>query len=146
MGVYPIGAFRLATGLEPVVTGAEAEWEDGVDTSAWVQARAGDVRFRFHVSMRATRRQEMVFEGDAGWLVARAPFNAGVYGEAELHLRGQDGPDQVFRFPSHRQYVAQVEAVAGNVIDGAAFPMPLEASLGIQRVIDAVFDRLRAAR
>jgi predicted dehydrogenase len=70
VGVYPIGAFRFATGLEPQVMSAEAEWEDGIDASTWVQARAGDTRFRFHVSMRTTKRQEMVFEGDGGWLVA----------------------------------------------------------------------------
>jgi predicted dehydrogenase len=146
VGVYPIGAFRLATGLEPTVTQAEAEWESGIDASAWVQARADDVRFRFHVSMRTTRRQEMVFEGDEGWLVVSAPFNAGVYGEAELILRPDEGPDQVFRFPKAQQYEAQVEAVAASVLDGAAYPMPLEVSRGTQRVIDAVFDSLGSPR
>jgi hypothetical protein len=33
----------------------------------------------------------MVFEGDGGWLVVRAPFNAGEYGQADLHLRRADG-------------------------------------------------------
>jgi predicted dehydrogenase len=146
VGVYPIGAFRHATGLEPEVTGAEALWENGVDTSAWVQARAGAVRFSFHVSMRTTRRQEMVFEGDAGWLVVRAPFNPGPYGEAALHLCRPGQPDHVERFPDVRQYEAQVEAVCASLLDGAPFAMPLEASRGTQAVIDAVFDRLGAAR
>jgi predicted dehydrogenase len=146
VGVYPIGAFRLVTGLEPEVTDAEAIWEDGVDASTWVSARAGEVRFRFHVSMRTTRRQEMVFEGDAGWLVVSAPFNAGQYGEAALHLRRDGEPDIFERFPEARQYEAQVEAVAATVLDGAPFAMPLEASRGTQAVIDAVFDRLDAAR
>jgi hypothetical protein len=48
------------------------------------QAQAGDVRFSFHVSMRTTKRQEMVFEGDGGWLVVRAPFNAGEYGSGRF--------------------------------------------------------------
>jgi predicted dehydrogenase len=142
IGVYPVGAFRFATGLEPAVTHAEAEWEDGVDTSTWVAARAGDVRFRFHVSMRTTKRQEMVFEGDGGWLTVRAPFNAGEYGQADMVLRQPDGPDRVFRFPTARQYVNQVEAVAATLLDGAVYPMPLETSLGTQRVLDAVFDSL----
>jgi predicted dehydrogenase len=146
VGVYPIGGFRLATGLEPEVTGADAIWEGGVDTSTWVQARAGDVRFGFHVSMRTTRRQEMVFEGEAGWLVVRAPFNPGPFGEATLHLARPGQPDLVERFPDFRQYEAQVEAVAASLLDGAAFAMPLEASRGTQAVLDAVFDRLGPAR
>jgi predicted dehydrogenase len=144
IGVYPIGAFRLATGLEPDVTGAEALWEDGVDASTWVQAQAGEVRFSFHVSMRTTKRQEMVFEGDEGWLVVRAPFNAGQYGQADLHLRREGADDVILRFPEARQYAAQVEAVAATLLDGASYPMPLEQSRGTQAVIDAVFDRLGA--
>jgi predicted dehydrogenase len=146
VGVYPIGAFRFATGLEPQVMSAEAEWEDGIDASTWVQARAGDTRFRFHVSMRTTKRQEMVFEGDGGWLVARAPFNAGEYGQADLVLRRADGAQEVFRFPTDRQYVSQVEAVAAALLDGADYPMPLEMSLGTQQVVDAVFDTLHGSR
>lgn len=146
VGVYPIGAFRFATGLEPEITGADAVWENGVDTSTWVQARAGDVRFSFHVSMRTTRRQEMVFEGDEGWLSVSAPFNPGPYAEAALHLRLSDQPERVERFPDLRQYEAQVEAVAASLLDGAPFALPLEASRGTQAVIDAVFDRLGPAR
>jgi len=142
IGVYPVGAFRFATGREPVVTRAEAEWENGVDASTWVDARAEDVRFRFHVSMRTTKRQEMVFEGDGGWLSVRAPFNAGEYGQADMILRQSDEPDRVFQFPTARQYVNQVEAVAATLLDGAAYPMPLETSLGTQRVLDAVFASL----
>ena len=146
IGVYPIGAFRFATGLEPEVTGAEAIWEGGVDASTWVQARAGEVRFSFHVSMRTTKRQEMVFEGDAGWLVVEAPFNAGVYGQADLHLRREGEADVVHRFPEVRQYVNQVEAVAASLLDGAPYAMPLEQSRGTHAVIDAVFDRLGPPR
>lgn len=144
IGVYPVGAFRFATGLEPEVSHAEAEWEAGIDTSTWVSARAGGVRFRFHVSIRTTKRQEMVFEGDGGWLLVQAPFNAGEYAQADLVLRRADGPDEVFRFPTDRQYVRQVEAVAATLLDGADYAMPLEGSLGTQKVVDAVFDSLGA--
>ncbi|MDG4647453.1 Gfo/Idh/MocA family oxidoreductase [Roseibacterium sp. SDUM158017] len=142
IGVYPIGAFRFATGLEPDVTSAEAIWENGIDASTWVRARAGDVRFSFHVSMRTTKRQEMVFEGDEGWLVVEAPFNAGQYGQADLRLRREGGPDQIHRFPDARQYVNQVEAVAATLLDGAPYAMPLEQSRGTHAAVDAVFDRL----
>ncbi|MBF9060683.1 Gfo/Idh/MocA family oxidoreductase [Rhodobacterales bacterium HKCCSP123] len=143
VGVYPIGAFRFATGLEPEVAWADAILENGVDTSTWVQARAGDVRFSFHVSMRTQRRQEMVFEGDAGTLTVAAPFNAGQYAEARLILSRDGLPAETHAFPEPRQYALQVEAVAAHLLDGAAFPYPLEAARGTQAVIDAVFDRLR---
>jgi predicted dehydrogenase len=143
VGVYPIGAFRFATGLEPQVVWADAILETGVDTSAWVQAQAGDVRFSFHVSMRTRRRQEMVFEGEAGTLTATAPFNAGQYGEAQLILARDGRPTETYAFPEARQYALQVEAVAARLLDGTDFPYPLEEARGTQTVIDAVFDRLR---
>jgi len=142
VGVYPIGAFRLATGLEPEVVWADAILENGVDTSAWVQALAGEVRFVFHVSMRTERRQEMAFHGDGGSLIAAAPFNAGDCGQADVTLRRDGRSDRVFRFPADRQYALQVEAVAATVLDGAPFPHPLEASRGTQAVLDATFERL----
>ncbi|MEM7723178.1 MAG: Gfo/Idh/MocA family oxidoreductase [Pseudomonadota bacterium] len=142
VGVYPIGAFRFATGLEPVPVWADAVLENRVDTSAWVQARAGDVRFGFHVSMRTQRHQSMVFEGTGGKLTVLAPFNAGEYAQADLLLQGGGREDRVFAFPTDRQYVRQVEAVAATVMDGAKFPYPLEASRGTQVVLDAIFEML----
>jgi predicted dehydrogenase len=142
IGVYPIGAFRFATGLEPEILWADAVIEDGVDTSTWVQARAGDVRFAFHVSMRTTRYQSMVFEGDAGRLTVAAPFNAGQYAQADLILARDGSPTEIIAFPEARQYALQVEAVAAHLLDGADFPYPLEAARGTQAAIDAVFDLL----
>jgi predicted dehydrogenase len=142
IGVYPIGAFRFATGLEPEILWANAVVEQGVDTSTWVQARAGAVRFNFHVSMRTTRYQTMVFEGDAGRLTVAAPFNAGQYAQADLSLARDGQPLETHAFPEARQYALQVEAVAAALLDGADFPYPLEAARGTQTVIDAVFDRL----
>ena len=142
IGVYPIGAFRFATGLEPVPLWADAVVEEGVDTSAWVQARAGDVRFNFHVSMRTTRYQSMIFEGDAGRLTVAAPFNAGQYGQADLILARDGRASETMSFPDARQYALQVEAVAAHLLDGAEFPYPLEASRGTQAAMDAMFDLL----
>jgi predicted dehydrogenase len=146
VGVYPIGGFRFATGLDPVPVWVDAVLENGVDTSAWVQARAGDVRFGFHVSMRTQRHQSMVFEGSGGKLTMRAPFNAGQYGQADLVLQSDSGEDRVFAFPADRQYASQVEAVAATVLDGAVFPYPLEASRGTQVMLDQVFERLDKTR
>lgn len=145
IGVYPIGAFRFATGLDPVPVWADAVVEQGVDTSVWVQARAGDLRFNFHVSMRTTRYQSMLFEGDAGRLTVAAPFNAGQYGQADLILTRDGQPTEIFAFPDARQYAAQVEAVAATLLDRADFPYPLETARGTQTMIDAVFDRLGMA-
>lgn len=141
VGVYPIGAFRLATGLEPHVTHVDWVREAGVDTSAWIAAHAGEVRFNFYVSMRAARHQFMMFHGSEGTLTLPAPFNPGSYGEAQI-LLARDGADaHVIRFPGVDQYIAQVEAVAAHVLDGAAFACPLEFSRGTQAVLDQIFAR-----
>jgi predicted dehydrogenase len=82
MGVYPIGTFRFATGLEPVVTQAEAEWEERASTRRPGFGRGGRRPVPLPRLHAHDTRQEMVFEGDGGWLVVRAPFNAGEYGQA----------------------------------------------------------------
>lgn len=139
VGIYPIGAFRLATGLEPTPIHVDAVLENDVDTSAWVAARAGDVRFNFHVSMRASRHQFMMFHGTKGTLSLPAPFNPGTFAEAQITV-ARDGADvQIIRFPGVDQYVAQVEAVAASALDGTAFACPLEFSRGTQAALDAIF-------
>jgi predicted dehydrogenase len=145
VGVYPIGGFRFATGLEPEVVWADAIVENGVDTSAWVQARAAEVRFAFHVSMRTRRQQRMIFEGTRATLTLTAPFNASVYGQADLILTQDGEATQVFPFPDLRQYVRQVEAVGACLRDGEAFPYPLEAARGTQAVLDEILARLGLA-
>jgi len=145
VGVYPIGTFRFATRLEPEVLWADAVLENGVDTSAWVQARAGDIRVNFHVSMRTRRHQSMVFEGTDATLTVTAPFNAGEFGQANLILNRDQRPTEIFEFPTDRQYKTQVEAVSATVMDGADFPYPLEVSRGTQVVLDAIFERLAQA-
>lgn len=139
VGVYPIGAFRLATGLEPTPSHADLVLEEGVDTSAWIAATAGEVRFDFHVSMRAARHQHMMFHGTKGTLSLPAPFNPGTYAEAQIVIAREGADVQVIRFPGIDQYVAQVEAVAAHVLDGASFACPLEFSRGTQLVLDAIF-------
>lgn len=142
IGVYPIGAFRFATGLEPDILWADAVIEDGVDTSTWVQARAGDVRFGFHLSMRTKQHKQMVFEGTRATVTVTAPFNAGKYGQADLVVTRDGEPTRIIAFPEARQYALQVEAVAATLLDGTDFPYPLEAARGTQAAIDAVFDKL----
>lgn len=146
VGVYPIGAFRFATGCEPEILWADAILENGVDTSAWVQARAGETRFSFHVSMRATRYQSMIFEGSRARLSVIAPFNPGQYAQADVILAEDGQPARLFSFPDARQYALQVEAFCATLLDGAAFPYPLEAARGTQAALDAVFAQLDGKR
>ncbi|MBF9034679.1 Gfo/Idh/MocA family oxidoreductase [Rhodobacterales bacterium HKCCE2091] len=139
IGVYPIGTFRFCTGLEPEPDWAEMITEKGVDVFTWVQAHAGDTRFVFHLAMRATPRQEMVFEGDKGWLRVTVPFNAQVAGGPQLDLAIAGEEMRVFRFTNERQYVHQVEAFNDHLLNGTPYPCPLEFSRGTQAMIDKVF-------
>ncbi|ABD56315.1 Gfo/Idh/MocA family protein [Jannaschia sp. CCS1] len=139
IGVYPIGGFRFATGLEPVPVHVDWGLENGVDTSAWVAMRAGDVRFNFHVSMRTTKHQHMTFDGTDATLTLTMPFNAHSWGEAEMHLMRSEAEAEVIRFPAVDQYIRQVEAVSAHVLDGAPFGNPLEFTQGTQAALDAIF-------
>ena len=90
-------------------------------------------------SMRLAPRQEVVFQGESGVLRLSAPFNAGLFGEAQLALLRPDRPDQVERFPGARQYRLQVEAFGRSLREGAAYPWRLEDARGTQAMIDMVF-------
>jgi predicted dehydrogenase len=146
VGVYPIGAFRFATGLEPQVMSAEAEWEDGIDASTWVR-RVPEIRGSGSTSRcaRPNGRKWCSRAMAAGSWRSGAVQCRGVWSGGPV-LRRADGAEEVFRFPTARQYVSQVEAVGATLLDGADYPMPLEMSLGTQRVVDAVFDTLGPAQ
>ncbi|MEJ6389631.1 Gfo/Idh/MocA family protein [Gymnodinialimonas ulvae] len=145
IGVYPIGGFRFATGQEPTPTHVDWVLENGVDTSAWITLRAGDIRFNFHVSMRTTKHQHMTFHGTKGTLTLATPFNAHYWGEAQIHLTRSDTEAEVIRFPDADQYVLQVESVAAHALDGTPFGNPLEFTRGTQATLDAIFAMGRAA-
>lgn len=139
IGVYPIGTYRFATGSEPKPAWADIVRDHGIDAETWVTARDGETRFRFHVGMRTTKRQEMVFEGSEGWMRLPVPFNPEAEGEARIELRNSAGEDRLIRFPKIRQYVNQVEAFNAQLLDGEPFACPLEFSRGTQRMIDSIF-------
>lgn len=143
IGVYAYGSLRWATGAEPVALRTRIERENSVDTFALV---SGDMegpggRFSFHAmtSMRLFPRQEVVFQGEAGLLRLTAPFNAGLFGEAQLHLFRAGQPDHLERFPGARQYRLQVEAFGHAIRGGAPYPWRLEDARGTQAMIDRVF-------
>ncbi|RZV46133.1 MAG: Gfo/Idh/MocA family oxidoreductase, partial [Sphingomonadaceae bacterium] len=103
IGVYPFGATRFVTGAEPVSVKARIDFENGVDTFSLVTAQFPDFTFSGMVSIRLALRQEIVFHGDKGVLRLTAPFNAGVFGEAMVHLR-QGPQERTERFTEARQY------------------------------------------
>jgi len=143
IGVYTYGSARWVTGAEPVSLSAHVEWENGVDVFAQVTAEMEGPGGRFSYSaMTSTRlapRQEMTFHGDGGVLRLTAPFNAGVFGEAQIHLFRPGEPDRIERFPGVRQYILQVEAFGRAIRGEAAFPWRLEDARGTQAMIDRVF-------
>jgi predicted dehydrogenase len=159
IGVYAYGSVRWVTGAEPVALRARITRENGVDVFAQVLAdmerpRKGPgegpgegrgegpgSRFSYHAmtSMRLPPRQEVVFQGEAGVLRLSAPFNAGLFGEAQLHMFRPGKPDHAERFPGARQYRNQVEAFGRTLREGAAYPWTLEDAKGTQAMIDRVF-------
>lgn len=142
IGVYTCGAARWATGAEPVALTVDVDWENGVDTFAQVNATMAGPGGRFHLSvMTSTRlapRQEMVFHGEEGVLRLSAPFNAGLFGEAQLHLFRPGEPDRIERFPGVRQYALQVEAFGAAIRGTAPFPWRLEDARGTQAMLDRI--------
>ncbi|MAM61030.1 Gfo/Idh/MocA family oxidoreductase [Maritimibacter sp. UBA3975] len=143
IGVYAYGSVRYATGAEPLTLAARVRTENGVDT--WAQADGvmegplGRFTYCAMTSTRLAPRQHVTFHGDGATLTLTSPFNAGLFGEAQIVLRAADGTVTRERFPAVNHYVLQVENFAASVRDGAAYPMPLEMSRGTQAMMDMVF-------
>jgi predicted dehydrogenase len=139
IGVYIYGATRFVTGEEPEeILSNEIRRENNVDVYSHITARFPSFHYTGVVSMRAAPWQDMTFHGEKGVMRLTAPFNPQVYGEAriELHL-GQERRE--LRFPQVNHYVEQVEAFNRSVLDGDAYPCPLEFSQGTQRMIDRIW-------
>ncbi|WP_413872008.1 Gfo/Idh/MocA family protein [Albidovulum sp.] len=142
IGVYTFGSVRWATGAEPVALRSRIVREGGVDVFAQVIAEmeGPEGRFSYHAmtSMRLPPRQEVVFQGERGLLRLTAPFNAGLFGEAQVHMLRPGRPDHVERFPGARQYRNQVEAFGRTLRTGAPYPWSLEDAKGTQAMIDRI--------
>lgn len=137
IGIYPIGALRLARPADPIcVTHADLRRSGGVDTDAHLSGTLGAASWTAHLSMRAARHQEMSFHGTDGLLHLSAPFNPGSFAEARLDLTCGTHT-QSWRFPGADHYVTQIEAF-GAQIGGAPAQWPLEMSRETQQVIDSI--------
>lgn len=143
IGVYTIGCTRYVTGKEPKFVGANITWESEVDVISRVAAQFAGFSYNCLVSMRMFPRQEVTFHGDAGVLKLTAPFNAGVFDQAELHLHQPNLSVRTERFPGVNQYVRQVENFSETVRTGAKYAWSLEDAKGTQAVIDRAFASAR---
>ncbi|WP_343081723.1 Gfo/Idh/MocA family oxidoreductase [Ostreiculturibacter nitratireducens] len=143
IGVYAYGSVRWVTGAEPVSLSSKIVRENDVDVFAQVigemEGPGGRFTYGAMTSMRLFPRQEVVFQGATGLIRMTAPFNAGLFGEAQLHMFRAGKGDHVERFPGARQYRLQVEAFGRAVREGADYPWSLEDARGTQAMIDKVF-------
>ena len=142
IGVYIFGGPRFATGSEPTRLDARVDYENGVDTFARIDAEMdgplGPFAYSGLVSTRLHNRQEVVFHGEDGVITLPVPFNARVFGQAELRIaRGMDVLTE--RWPDVNQYVLQVEAFADAIRDDGTYVPDLEFSRGTQAMIDACY-------
>ena len=143
IGVYAYGSVRWVTGAEPVTLRARITRENGVDVFAQVWAdmagKAGRFTYGAMTSMRLPNRQEVVFQGEDGVIRLTAPFNAGLFGEAQVHMLRPGKADHVERFPGARQYRNQVEAFGRSIREGVPYAWKLEDAKGTQAMIDMIF-------
>ncbi|OIP86444.1 MAG: oxidoreductase [Rhodobacterales bacterium CG2_30_65_12] len=143
IGVYTYSSVRFAMDAEPEALTARIRRENGVDTWAQVVGEmagpAGRFTYSAMTSMRLAPHQEVVFQGDLGTITVSAPFNAGIFAEALVHVRDLAGSVRTERWPTVNHYVEQVENFSRTVLEGADYPCPLEFSRGTQAMIDMVF-------
>ena len=143
IGVYTYGSVRFAAAAEPVNLQARLRRENGVDTFAHVTGEMEGPQGRFTysaiTSMRLFPRQEVIFQGTTGLIRLTAPFNAGLFGEAQVELHRGGGVSELFRYSGVNHYVLQVEAFGRSVTEGAPYPGPMEFSTGTQAMIDTIF-------
>ncbi|MDW4496993.1 Gfo/Idh/MocA family oxidoreductase [Sulfitobacter sp. D35] len=144
IGVYTFGSVRFVSGQEPVaVPYADITFENDIDTFVRMSADFPDFTYSAIVSIRIHPRQYIAFHGEEGVLTLTAPFNAGVFDQAEIRLDTGDRKVTVERFPGVNQYVLQVENFGRAVREGSPYACPLEFSKGTQRMIDMTFDAAR---
>lgn len=141
IGVYTYGTARYVMGEEPeAILSTAMTWENGVDVWSHITARFPSFHFSAVNSMRMAPRQDVTIQGNKGFIRVIAPFNAGVFDQAEIELHRPGLEVTRWRWPGVNQYVCQVENFNAAVLDGADYPCPLEFSRGTQEMIDKVFD------
>ncbi len=141
IGVYTCAATRLVTGEEPeTISLSNLRHEHGVDVYAQFAADFATFSMSSMVSMRLSKRQQIVFHGDKGMLTLECPFNANVHDLSVLTLETEDGTRTQERWPAVNQYVLQVQNFADTVQNGTPYACPLEFSRGTQAMLDMIFE------
>ena len=132
---------RIVSASRPATLSARIRRENGVDV--WTQVTGtmagpgGEFSYSSITSMRLYDRQEVTFQGETGMIRVVAPFNAGVYREAQVHVV-HENTTRVHHFPDVRQYVLEMQAFARSVREGVPFAWTLEDARGTQAMIDLV--------
>ncbi|MEM9708611.1 MAG: Gfo/Idh/MocA family oxidoreductase [Pseudomonadota bacterium] len=139
IGVYTFGSARFVTGEDPISVEAQIRREKGVDVFAHVIADFPSFRHSSVTSMRMYNRQYVTFHGEEGVITLTCPFNAGVFGQAELELERSGMVIETTRWPGVNHYVLQVENFGHSITEGTEYPCPLEFSRGTQEMIDMVW-------
>lgn len=142
VGVYPCITARMATGAEPTLLRSDIHYQNGVDIFARVWADFPEFTMSFYSGMMQTRRQQMIFHGQDGWIELGAPFNGAVYGDAKVEWLS-NGVLHMQRFNNVNQYTLMLENFAASATNGVPFACPLELSRGNQAMIDAIFAAAR---
>ena len=142
IGVYPVVATRLVTGLEPTRARARIRRDPvfGTDVFADCDVDFGDFHLSFYVSTQMGARQTMVFHGTAGFIEMDGAFNTNVYALGAVHLHdGKHGRTETLRFGGVDQYRLQAEAFSRAVAGSGDRLFSLEESVLNQRVVDALY-------
>jgi len=143
IGVYPVVTARMACAKEPLRVRAQTQYsaDFGTDIFTTAALEFDDFSMNFYCSTQLSLYQEMSFHGDKGRIHVSAPFNAGLYGHARVHVYDDDASSETqFSFSDVRQYRLQVEHFVEAVKDRNKDYFSLENSRANQRVIDALFE------
>jgi predicted dehydrogenase len=141
IGVYTLGCARYVMGAEfDAFHHVDLRLENDVDVWASVTGRIADVRYQGVTSMRMALRQSVNIQGDQGVITLTAPFNPGVYSQAEVHVSKGDMTVKTKRFPTANHYVHQLENFQNSVTQSVVYPCPLEFSRGTQSALDRIFE------
>ena len=145
IGVYPLLTGRYVFGAEPVRVFAAMErhheWDVDVLTTATLQFPSGILSFTCATLLAG--HQHMVIHGDKGRIEVPDPFAQSPSREAQIKIYGTGEiwqPDQaeIETLPKVNQYVPQAEAFCAAVRGEAPPFFPLEESVKMMRVLDAL--------
>ena len=145
VGVYPLVTARYVFEAEPVRAFAaierHPEWDVDVLASAVLQFPTGILSFTCGTLLAGY--QHMALQGEDGRIELPDPFAQSPAREAQIRILGsgaiwEPSDADVERLPKVNQYVSQAEAFCAAVRGEAPPAFPLEESVRMMRVLDAL--------